>query len=310
MKYLKNSPLQCQKLESRMALFGIEFLRPLRDVKTRWNSTLHMISRALYLERGINDMIKHEKEFKWFRDQITEDDWKKFRDLEGLLKPYATATSRLSGSQHTTISMVVPTLDFLNRQLDAANANSGLSGGLRDVSKAIRNKLDGYARLLRTPEALVATILDPRFKIAHFSPKPLEAEKMLDLLKKLYNDNKSQHEATQDPSEAPPDDIFPNIQQQTDEVALYLAYPIDNKADPITFWVHHANSLPVLSKLALEAFVTPATSVPSEQAFSVGNDLVTKKRNRLSCKTVRSSMLVQSWLPLIEKYNSKAFETP
>ena len=42
------------------------------------------------------------------------------------------------------------------------------------------------------------------------------------------------------------------------------------------------------------------TSVPSEQAFSVAGDIVSKKRNRLEADTIRLLMLTKAWLGLVE----------
>lgn len=69
----------------------------------------------------------------------------------------------------------------------------------------------------------------------------------------------------------------------------------DDEADPIEFWVHRSLSYPSASKLALKVLITPATSVPSEQAFSKSGDIITKKRNKLSTKTVKVIMCLKSW---------------
>ena len=42
------------------------------------------------------------------------------------------------------------------------------------------------------------------------------------------------------------------------------------------------------------------SSVPSEQAFSVTGDIVTKKRNRMVGSTIRLLMLTKAWLGLPE----------
>ena len=43
-----------------------------------------------------------------------------------------------------------------------------------------------------------------------------------------------------------------------------------------------------------------SSSVPSEQAFSIAGDIVTKKRNRLEASTVRLLMLTKAWLGFVE----------
>jgi len=44
-----------------------------------------------------------------------------------------------------------------------------------------------------------------------------------------------------------------------------------------------------------DCLAIPATSVPSEEAFSVSGDMITEKRNRLNDKTVRMAMCLRSW---------------
>ena len=41
-------------------------------------------------------------------------------------------------------------------------------------------------------------------------------------------------------------------------------------------------------------------SLPSEQAFSIAGDIVTKKRNRMVGSTIKLLMLTQAWLGLPE----------
>ena len=47
--------------------------------------------------------------------------------------------------------------------------------------------------------------------------------------------------------------------------------------------------------MARDYLAIPATSVPSEQCFSISKNLITNNRNRLMGKTVRMCMCLRSW---------------
>ena len=47
--------------------------------------------------------------------------------------------------------------------------------------------------------------------------------------------------------------------------------------------------------MARDYLAIPATSVPSEESFSLGKNLITDKRNRLAGKMVRIYMCLKSW---------------
>ncbi|CAG8836017.1 16071_t:CDS:2, partial [Cetraspora pellucida] len=51
-----------------------------------------------------------------------------------------------------------------------------------------------------------------------------------------------------------------------------------------TWWVNESNYLN-LAKYARDCLPIPATSVPSEQIFSISGEMITEKRNRLDGKT-------------------------
>lgn len=73
----------------------------------------------------------------------------------------------------------------------------------------------------------------------------------------------------------------------TMEVHAYLSEPnILRKADPLTYWEKQKAVYPNLYALAVTFLCTPASSVPCERLFSKAGELLCKKRNRLSPKTL------------------------
>lgn len=69
----------------------------------------------------------------------------------------------------------------------------------------------------------------------------------------------------------------------------------DENVDPLEWWKTNEKNYPRLSKMARDYLAIPSTSVPSEQCFSTGKNLITDKRNRLAGKTVRACMCLRSW---------------
>jgi hAT family C-terminal dimerisation region len=86
------------------------------------------------------------------------------------------------------------------------------------------------------------------------------------------------------------------------EVNLYLSFPsITNQdIDPLEWWKVNESQYPNLARMARNYLAIPATSVPSEQCFSLSKNLITDKRNRLVGKTIRICMTLKSWWKFLE----------
>ena len=57
--------------------------------------------------------------------------------------------------------------------------------------------------------------------------------------------------------------------------------PADEDSDPLLWWKAHEKEYPVVSKMAQDYLSIQATSVPSEQAFSVAGNTISKTQNHL-----------------------------
>jgi len=84
--------------------------------------------------------------------------------------------------------------------------------------------------------------------------------------------------------------------EHTNEIQSYLALSVaDINTDPLEWWKVNESQFPHLSQMARDYLSIPATSVPSEQSFSIGKNLITDKRNCLAGKTIRVCMCLKSW---------------
>lgn len=191
-------------------------------------------------------------------------------------------------------------------------------GLLQKVRAAIFLSLD---ELWTIPSdlALLASILDPRFKTFQWAPDQLGYAKML--LERSYTEMKIAldlldlnnfpgESASSSKINNDDDDFFGQLKTtprqaleliELDEVTRYLAMTsIGLNEDPLEWWHSHKTGLPILTQLAKKYLSIPASSVPSERLFSDAGNLITSKRTRLAPDIVNKFLFL--------KRNSKYIE--
>ena len=74
----------------------------------------------------------------------------------------------------------------------------------------------------------------------------------------------------------------PASQRFQEELKMYLSLdPVPSDIDVLDWWKLHAKQLPLISNIAKQILCTPATSTPSERAFSKAGTLISEKRSLL-----------------------------
>jgi hAT family C-terminal dimerisation region len=82
------------------------------------------------------------------------------------------------------------------------------------------------------------------------------------------------------------------------EIDRYLEDPCAAEVpdfDVLAWWKAHEADYPILAMMARDLLAIPASSVPSERAFSSSGELISKKRTRLANKTIRAIMCIKEW---------------
>jgi hypothetical protein len=79
------------------------------------------------------------------------------------------------------------------------------------------------------------------------------------------------------------------------EFSRYLKLLVMPETNIHHFWKAKQFEFPIISKIAGDFLAIPATSAPSECVFSIGSDVVTKKRNRLTGDSVRMIICLKDW---------------
>ena len=67
------------------------------------------------------------------------------------------------------------------------------------------------------------------------------------------------------------------------------------ETDILKYWASKEYEFPTIAQIARDHLAIPATSAPSECVFSVGADIITKKRNRLGAGNTRRLMCLRDW---------------
>jgi hypothetical protein len=70
---------------------------------------------------------------------------------------------------------------------------------------------------------------------------------------------------------------------------------VGRDTDILKYWQSKQYQYPLIASIAKDYLAIPATSADSERVFSVGGDIITKKRNRLSPSTLRYLLCLRNW---------------
>lgn len=184
-----------------------------------------------------------------------------------------------------------------------------------EVANSIFKKIDEYWEIM-DKFSITSAILDPRNKLTVFTDQPSARQHIrtiYDIYKERANSlNSSSTDSTpntprsarryflqlrQEPSQATSaNEVTPMIEPENSELERYLALLNEEDIDPLIWWQAHASEFPILCEMARDFLTIQATSVASEQVFSIAGHTITKTRNRLLPETARASLCMKSWL--------------
>jgi hypothetical protein len=177
------------------------------------------------------------------------------------------------------------------------------------MANAIYNKLEFYWNRHLSESSAISAILDPRYKLSTFVDLQ-ERNNYINHLKTLFSSYMSNFNIT-------PNRINRNTLQDSrnyflnminndqnsfvdnldcDEINNYLNTPNEMDTDPLLWWKVHQQEYPILSSIAKDYLIIQATSVPSEQAFSIAGNMISQTRNQLNSDTSRAILCLKSWI--------------
>jgi len=183
------------------------------------------------------------------------------------------------------------------------------------MALALYEKLNEYWIIL-DQSSTIPTILNPSAKLTLFTPEDRKTIAIINIKEQMafYNTNASQQELPVETTiqnvENSTKDYFrmlkrrqtedtstsQNTVQSNNELEQYLALNCNENIPCLLWWKAHSTEFHILSQIARDYLAVQATSVASEQAFSVASNTLTKIRNRLHSTTARASLCLKSWI--------------
>ena len=183
-------------------------------------------------------------------------------DAKLKLEHYYNLTSEI----YTVATVLDPALKLAYHRRTSGSGHQDVD----DVLKTVRNTCDKYARI-NTPTRRASTS-----SRATNSPASLWSEILDDI---------DTHE----------------LAQRSDELDIYVNQPRANiTEDMLLWWANHEGQFPTLAAMARDFLAVPATSAPSERAFSLGRQLISQFRHGLEIDTVGKCMCLKAWLKQVD----------
>lgn len=118
---IRNSPQRRELFLRQCIAANVETKIVLRDVRTRWNSTLIMCERAKEMREPYDLTLRSITKLRTY--VLDDDEWHKVDELIKLLSPFREATEMLSNEHSPTISRVSSVYQVLFQHLGKYNIN-------------------------------------------------------------------------------------------------------------------------------------------------------------------------------------------
>ncbi len=294
---------------------GLHQHKLITESPTRWGSRLQMIERVLEQEKAITQVLAADKKTRHLVPT-----WQDIMVLESVtaaLKPLQDFTDALSGEAYISVSYLKPVIHLLNTEiLSPKESDTELTKEIK--TKALEYLNDKYTDPATDELLTMATFMDPIFKTMYMSTEKLEEIKVraASETEALLVENSAlvesslaedQPEREREAATAPlssakkPRKSLGSFFKKTcsasascsqrqiieQELNSYiLAMAPDSETDPLEWWRFHGSNFSHLSCLAKKYLCIPATSSPSERAFSTGGNVVTCSRVALKPEMV------------------------
>ncbi|KAH9620283.1 hypothetical protein KSS87_008209 [Heliosperma pusillum] len=309
------------------------------DCATRWNSTYKLIKQALRYKNVLTEFYNSHQ-----RDEdamIDNSMWTIAANVCNLLKPYYNATNVFSLVYEPNVHLVIlECLKIVIAFKTAENVEPCLIPIVDDMKTKWVKYFTSFPYIYG-----VASLLDPCVKqigltnsllfyyemlnIIDFDVE-IYVQKCIDVLRelcKIYAKDKGESSSSSSVTtkSARFDDqlhsiLFRRTQSSssststlaTKELDDYLTHGVDtNDTDfnILLWWKARSIQFPLLSKIARDVLVVPASTVASESAFSAGGRVLDDKRSRLAPPTVKMCVCKRDWdLAKIRRQGAKEFD--
>jgi hypothetical protein len=300
-------PSHLKNFEKACDLMKVKFMRAVKDVDTRWNSTYSMLARAVLLKEAINGWTRMKSDY--VNLILRDDEWIYVEFLVHFLAPFYRTTQLLQSTNVPTLQRTFETYEGLFNALDNVKGlfqnMSVRSEWIKDVETGVTqmwNKLQHYYSKGKPFAYCDAIILHPTeknrwFRRRNWDMDLVESYRMSirDRLERNYGDSEP-GTRKRDYSALISDDSDSDSDASETEFDTYMKYKKQHIKDPLEWWKQSQGMFPKLAQMARDTYAVPATGSGVEREFSISGNIVNNRRNRLSPTTISNLMQFKRWL--------------
>ncbi|KAF5336456.1 hypothetical protein D9611_006667 [Ephemerocybe angulata] len=308
---IRASSLRRQRFQDLQRAAGRDPLELLRDVETRWSSTLLMIERLLELKPYVIQMLRERDLEKY---AIHEHEWEVLPIYKRILRVPHSFQQALSGEKTPTLHDSLP---LFHTMITAWTAMKVSLPQYTDIIDAGISKLKEYWQRIHTvPAYTLAMLVNPAVKLEwyrkHSNGRTAWAKQLfIDKLKTYRGSNAPdtpapiRHTSSIPSIDDEPDDfnihanqifrgrrtgprVFRSVQEEVD------TYLLDTRvASPLSYWKEHQDDYPTIFALAMDILPIQGSAVPCERVFSSAKETITPRRNRIRSRLMESLQMLK-----------------
>ncbi|KAF7372180.1 HAT family dimerization domain-containing protein [Mycena venus] len=179
-RQIRTSSLRRQFFSDILKSLKLKDLELLRDVVTRWSSTLLMIDRGLLLRPAIDDFLSSNQVEELRKFKLGDEEWKALEVFKKILDVPHAFQQKLSAEKTPMLCHALPAFEAMIKKWEQMQLENPETA---DIIQQGLDKLGSYQeRLERVPAYTLAMIVNPRIKLRWLSqywPEKLEWAKQL-----------------------------------------------------------------------------------------------------------------------------------
>ncbi|KAF7347428.1 HAT family dimerization domain-containing protein [Mycena venus] len=287
-RVIRASSLRRQYFSEVLKALQMKDLQLLRDVDTRWSSTLIMIDRAILLREVIDKFLSNTEFQDLKKYKLNDKEWEALEAFKRILAVPHAFQQRLSAERTPTLGDALPAFEAMISQWEKQQVRHPETAHI--VQQGI-DKLESYRdRVEDVPAYVLSMLINPAVKLSWFEKfRPDRVRWVKDLFLRELEGYRT------DPSNTPAqssranwaDEILgmdmpgrPTRRQSLeDEVRAYFLEP-PYSFGSVRYWQENQLRHPTIFALAVDILPIQGSAVPCERVFSSSAETDTVRRNR------------------------------
>ncbi|XP_077976163.1 E3 SUMO-protein ligase ZBED1-like [Styela clava] len=273
-----------EALKTKCQMMGIEDLKLIVDVATRWGSTFEMLNRLVKLHCPISLVLNDRNIISQPSTlSMRASDWEIIEAILPVVEPFDQVVQSLGGQDYATISTKVPSIRGLIKKLEVVETDASPSKQFKEnrvmssLSSSDADKLLLYLEKEMSEMGHCESLEQDSMEFPDVDQnQPSTSSLLSELISDAYDSAGSEGSVASD--------------KIANELNHYMRCKATN-IDPLTWWHNNKTCYPNLSQLALKYLSIPAT--PCERVFSTAGHTARELRSSLTGKHVEAPVFLK-----------------